>query len=48
VMAIPKAGTVAHVQENAAALDIILTQEDLGRLNDAFPAPGRKTPLDVV
>jgi diketogulonate reductase-like aldo/keto reductase len=26
VMAIPKAGTVAHAQENAAALNITLTQ----------------------
>ncbi len=48
VMAIPKAGTVAHAQENAAALNITLSAEDLARLDNAFPAPGRKTPLDVV
>ncbi|MEN0581507.1 aldo/keto reductase [Phytobacter palmae] len=48
VMAIPKAATVAHAQENAAALNITLSAEDLMRLNNAFPAPGRKTPLDVV
>lgn len=48
VMAIPKAATVAHAQENAAALNIALSAEDLMRLNNAFPAPGRKTPLDVV
>ena len=48
VMAIPKAGTVAHARENAAALNITLSAEDLARLDNAFPAPGRKTPLDVV
>lgn len=48
VMAIPKAGTVAHAQENAAALNITLSAEELARLDNAFPAPGRKTPLDVV
>ncbi|MCL5501145.1 aldo/keto reductase [Escherichia coli] len=48
VIAIPKAATVAHAQENAAALNITLSAEDLMRLNNAFPAPSRKTPLDVV
>ncbi len=48
VMAIPKAASVAHVEENAAALKITLSAEDLVRLDNAFPAPGRKTPLDVV
>lgn len=48
VMAIPKAGSVAHVRENAAALDITLSEEDRAKMEKAFPAPGRKTPLDVV
>lgn len=48
VMAIPKAATVAHVEENAAALNIALTAEDVSRLDNAFPAPGRKVALDVV
>lgn len=48
VMAIPKAATVAHVEENAAALNIALTAEDVSRLDKAFPAPGRKVALDVV
>ena len=48
VMAIPKAASVAHVEENAAALKITLTADDLARLDKTFPAPGRKTPLDVV
>lgn len=48
VIAIPKASSVAHVQENAAALNITLSRDELARLDNAFPAPGRKTPLDVV
>ncbi|WP_039058164.1 aldo/keto reductase [Enterobacter sp. Bisph1] len=48
VIAIPKASSVAHVQENAAALKITLGSDELARLDSAFPAPGRKTPLDVV
>lgn len=48
VMAIPKAGSVAHVLENAAALEIKLSQEEAELMEKAFPAPGRKTPLDMV
>lgn len=48
VIAIPKASSVAHVQENVAALNITLSHDELARLDNAFPAPGRKTPLDVV
>ena len=48
VMAIPKAATVRHVEQNAAALSLTLPQEALEKLDRAFPAPGRKTPLDVV
>lgn len=48
VIAIPKAASVAHARENAAALNITLTADELARLNKAFPAPGRKIPLDVV
>lgn len=47
VMAIPKASSVAHVQENAAALNIMLSSEDLARLDSAWPAPNRKIPLDM-
>lgn len=47
IIAIPKAGTSAHVQENAKAVFIELTGEDLALLNKAFPAPNKKTPLDI-
>ncbi|MBV7403429.1 aldo/keto reductase [Enterobacter sp. ENT03] len=48
VMAIPKASRVDHVKENAAALALRLSDEAVAMLDKAFPAPGRKTPLDVV
>jgi len=48
VLAIPKAVQPDHVADNAAAMDIVLTAEELERINKAFPAPGRKVPLDMV
>ncbi|MFE9253227.1 aldo/keto reductase [Streptomyces sp. NPDC007088] len=48
VIAIPKASTVAHVEDNRAALDLHLTDEDLRTLDAAFPPPTRKQPLDVL
>ncbi|MFH8484642.1 aldo/keto reductase [Streptomyces longisporoflavus] len=48
VIAIPKAATTAHVEENHAALDISLTDEDLKALDAAFPAPVRKEPLEIL
>lgn len=37
ITAIPRAGTPTHVRENAATLDIYLTDEDLAALDEAFP-----------
>lgn len=48
VMAIPKAGNMAHVKENAAALEITLSNEEIAAMEKAFPAPGHKTPLAMV
>lgn len=48
VMAIPKASSVEHVKENAAALNITLSADELTKLDRVFPAPQRKMPLDVV
>lgn len=45
VIAIPKAGTIAHVQANAAAADIVLTSEDLAEIDKHFPPPTQKQPL---
>lgn len=48
VIAIPKAATVKHVQENFKSLFIQLTEEDQEALDRAFPAPGRKVPLEML
>jgi len=39
VIAIPESGSPAHVEENALALSIALTQPDLQALDSAFPGP---------
>ena len=44
---IPKAGSVKHMRENAAMLNIPLDENDIQMLDEAFPAPNYKTPLDV-
>ncbi|GAB7215875.1 aldo/keto reductase [Dickeya oryzae] len=48
VIAIPKASTLAHVKENAAALDVTLSPQQMAILDEAYPAPRHKQPLDVV
>ncbi|MGC9766152.1 aldo/keto reductase, partial [Escherichia coli] len=48
VMAIPKAATIAHVQQNAAALEVELSSAELAMLDKAYPAPKGKTALDMV
>lgn len=48
VIAIPKAVNPVHIEENAQALELTLEQHQLDRLDDAFPAPRRKEPLDIV
>lgn len=47
MIAIPKAGSAAHVMQNAAASEIKLTDDDIALLNKAYPAPKGKTPLDM-
>lgn len=48
VIAIPKASSRAHVEENRAALEVDLTAEDLATLDRAFPPPGSKRPLEML
>jgi diketogulonate reductase-like aldo/keto reductase len=48
IIAIPKAGTRAHVEENRAATELRLTDEDLAGLDRAFPPPKRKRPLEML
>lgn len=47
VVAIPKAVKPAHVRENRAAYDIVLTAQDMADLDAAFPPPRRASPLDM-
>lgn len=48
VIAIPKAASVAHVEQNAAALNITLSVDELKLLDEAYPAPKGKTALDMA
>lgn len=48
VNAIPKAGTPEHVRENRRALDLELTDEDLADLDQAFPPPAERRPLEIL
>jgi diketogulonate reductase-like aldo/keto reductase len=41
VIAIPESGAVAHVRENAIALSLTLTPEELQTLDAVRPGPGR-------
>ena len=45
---VPKAGRVAHVDENLGALDIALTEEELAALDRAFPPPAGDAPLEIL
>ena len=48
VMAIPRAGHVAHVKENRAAAELHLSASDLAALDAAFPRPGKRQPLEML
>jgi diketogulonate reductase-like aldo/keto reductase len=48
VLAIPKAGSIAHVDENDAAEALELNADDLAAIDTAFPAPKRKQPLAML
>ena len=48
VLTIPKAGRVAHVQQNRAAADLRLSPADLAELDAAFPRPKQRQPLAML
>ena len=48
LIAIPKAGSLTHVAENAGAADLVLTPEDLAAIDAALPPPSRKSPLEML
>lgn len=48
VIAIPKTGSVKHAEENAAAADLALQEHNLAIIDEAWPPPKRKQPLDML
>jgi aryl-alcohol dehydrogenase-like predicted oxidoreductase len=44
VLAIPKAASIEHVVQNAAALDIVLSGEELAQLDPPLSAAAAKNP----
>lgn len=48
IVVIPKAVAPAHVRENRAAMDLVLTPDDLAELDAAFPPPKRARPLEML
>jgi diketogulonate reductase-like aldo/keto reductase len=48
ILAIPKASSVRHVEENAATAGLELEAEDLAAIDKAYPAPKRIQSLDML
>ncbi len=48
LIAIPKASRPEHIRQNRAAFDIQLTDDDLEKLDEIFPPPKRKIPLEML
>lgn len=48
VIVIPKAASVAHVTENAAARQLHLAEDDMAELDGIFPPPRAPAPLDML
>jgi diketogulonate reductase-like aldo/keto reductase len=48
VIVIPKAGSVAHVRENRVAADLMLSDDDMAKLDADFPAPRSRRPLEML
>lgn len=47
MVAIPKAVGLDHIEENAAASNITLTEEELALLDESFPAPTSKVVMET-
>jgi diketogulonate reductase-like aldo/keto reductase len=48
VVAIPKASSTRHVEENAAAGGMELEPDDLAEIDRVYPPPRRKQSLDML
>lgn len=47
VIAIPRTSKLEHMKENIAAQKIRFTEAELSKLNQVFPAPAERVPLDI-
>ena len=48
MIAIPKTGNTARVEENLGAIDLDISDEDWEALDRAFPPPSKKQPLEML
>lgn len=48
VFAIPKAGRVAHVEDNAGALNLALSEAEIARIDSAFPRGRKPASLPMI
>jgi diketogulonate reductase-like aldo/keto reductase len=48
VITIPKSSNEAHMRENEAALDLVLSPQDHELLERAFPRPREPRPLEML
>ncbi|ODU81788.1 MAG: aldo/keto reductase [Novosphingobium sp. SCN 63-17] len=48
ILPIPKAGSVRHVQDNRAAADLKLSDEDIAQLERSFPRPTARRGLEML
>jgi diketogulonate reductase-like aldo/keto reductase len=48
VFVIPKAADVAHVEDNAGALSLTLTADEIGRIDQAFPVGARRSGVPML
>jgi diketogulonate reductase-like aldo/keto reductase len=48
VFAIPKAGRVAHVEDNAGALNLTLSEAEIGRIDATFPRGRKPASLPMI
>ena len=48
VIAIPKAANTRHVEENRAAAELLLSEEEVQALEIGFPRPRTRKPLEML
>jgi diketogulonate reductase-like aldo/keto reductase len=48
VLPIPKARSAAHLRQNLAAVEVVLTAAERAQIDAAFPPPTRATPLAMI